>query len=168
MINRSCQKENFLGFTLLELLVVMAIIALAATIAITALSSAKRSSRDTQRMANIAQISKAMVLYYNEYVIYPNANCPGAAAVSACTGTGNTGLGDYLKTIATINDPTAVTTDLCTSTGPPPTQSLCNYSLTVPNPPPSDYTVYFYLENALKATGSQCNKLKPSGVTACP
>ena len=138
MVKKKTSADSFgsFGFTILELVVVVAIIALVTTIVVTAISNARRSSRDTQRLASIAQISRAMELYYDNSngTTYPT-EC--AATInrfaSQCTATYPNGIIDYLKTIATVNDPsnsgvaTGAAGDNCTSTGPNAPKSNCNY-----------------------------------------
>ena len=55
------------GFTLIELLVVIAIIAILAAILFPVFSRAKDSARKTKCMNNLAQISKAIYAYSNDY-----------------------------------------------------------------------------------------------------
>ena len=64
-------KLNQLGFTLIELLVVIAIIGLLSSVVLMALNTARVKSRDVKRKADVAQIQKALELYYNDYNQYP-------------------------------------------------------------------------------------------------
>lgn len=59
------------GFTLIELLVVLAIITLIFSLILASMSSARKKARDSQRVQDIAQFSKALELYYNQYGMYP-------------------------------------------------------------------------------------------------
>lgn len=59
------QQQSAKGFTLIELLVVIAIIGLLATLATIAYSGARHKGLDTRRKADLAQIGKALQLYYN-------------------------------------------------------------------------------------------------------
>jgi len=70
------------AFTLIELLVVIAIIGLLSTVAAIATTSAQINSRNTARKANLAQIAKALELYYTINGGYPLSggwagNCAG-------------------------------------------------------------------------------------------
>lgn len=59
------------GFTLIELLVVVAIIGLLATLAAVAFGNTRGKARDAKRKADIAQIQKALDMYYAENSVYP-------------------------------------------------------------------------------------------------
>lgn len=59
------------GYTLIELLVVIAIIGLLSTLVLIAFSSARQKARDAVRTGDIAQLRKALEVYYNVHVGYP-------------------------------------------------------------------------------------------------
>jgi len=59
------------AFTLVELLVVIAIIGLLSSVAVVSMNSARAKARDTKRLADIAQIRKALELYYSVNNQYP-------------------------------------------------------------------------------------------------
>src|SRR5581483_1677552 len=59
------------GFTLIELLVVIAIIGLLASIVLVSLNNTRAKARDTRRKADLAQISKALMIYYNNHNAMP-------------------------------------------------------------------------------------------------
>lgn len=59
------------AFTLIELLVVIAIIAVLAALMAPALSSAKEKARSTQCMNNLKQIGLAIMMYGDDYKVYP-------------------------------------------------------------------------------------------------
>lgn len=63
------QQES--GFTLIELLVVLSIIAFIASSGLFATASASVKARDARRKADIAQLQKALELYYNTNGAYP-------------------------------------------------------------------------------------------------
>jgi type II secretion system protein G len=71
------------GFTLIELLVVIAIIGLLATMAVVSFSSAQRKARDSRRLADIAQMRKAIELYYDDNSNYPDACNPNTGCDAA-------------------------------------------------------------------------------------
>jgi type II secretion system protein G len=59
------------GFTLIELLVVIAIIGLLASIVLVSINSARGKARDVRRKTDIAQMRKALELYYDNNNAYP-------------------------------------------------------------------------------------------------
>lgn len=63
------------GFTLIELLVVISIIGFLATASIVVLNSARIKARDSRRKADLAQIRKALDLYFDKYDYYPPSPC---------------------------------------------------------------------------------------------
>jgi type II secretion system protein G len=63
------------GFTLIELLVVMAIIGLLSSIALASLNTARAKARDARRAADLAEVRKALELYYHDHEEYPAAPC---------------------------------------------------------------------------------------------
>jgi len=63
------------GFTLIELLVVIAIIGLLATMAVVSFGGAQKKARDARRKADLAQISKALELFFDEAGTYPGEGC---------------------------------------------------------------------------------------------
>lgn len=73
--NKYLKKINsfkfYRGFTLIELLVVVSIIGMLASVAIYNISLARIKSRDARRLADLAQMRKAIELYYDEYNHYP-------------------------------------------------------------------------------------------------
>jgi prepilin-type N-terminal cleavage/methylation domain-containing protein len=63
------------GFTLIELLVVIAIIGILASIVLVSLTSARIKSRDGVRSSEMAEMQKALELYYGVNGHYPITNC---------------------------------------------------------------------------------------------
>jgi prepilin-type N-terminal cleavage/methylation domain-containing protein len=83
--------ENSSGFTLVELLIVMGIIGVLATFFIGSYTGVQRKARDANRKSDLAQLSKSLELYFNDYRRYPTADasgkimgCPSAPAPVAC------------------------------------------------------------------------------------
>ena len=65
------------GFTLIELLVVIAIIGLLASVALVSLGSARAKARNAKRLADMAQLQKALELYYDNSGQYPDPGTYG-------------------------------------------------------------------------------------------
>ena len=61
------------GFTLIELLVVISIIGVLAALVVVNYSSARIRARDVARKSDLAQIKRALRLYYNDNNAYPDA-----------------------------------------------------------------------------------------------
>ena len=65
-------KINKLGFTLVELLVVIAIIAILSVVSLASFTRVQIKARDTQRKSDLTAISKALMMYYNDYGFFPD------------------------------------------------------------------------------------------------
>jgi len=63
------------SFTLIELLVVIAVIGMLASIVLVSLGPARAKARDAQRKQNLAQLAKAMQLYWADHGQYPAMDC---------------------------------------------------------------------------------------------
>jgi len=74
------------GFTLIELLVVIAIIGILASIVLVSLSGARGKARDAQRVANIQEMAKAIMVVDPDTVSLTGAGCVDGADASLCTG----------------------------------------------------------------------------------
>lgn len=95
--------SNNTGFTLIELLVVIAIIGLLSSITLASLSSARSKARDSKRIADLAQIKKALEFYYDDYGYYPGTHYQDA---TYCTG------GPPCWDICVADNSTSVTWDM--------------------------------------------------------
>ncbi len=60
------------GFTLIELLIVIVILGLLMGLGVNNFQSSQIKARDTNRKNDLAQIQKALELYYNDYGQYPD------------------------------------------------------------------------------------------------
>ena len=66
------KKQQFSkGFTLVELLVVISIVSLLSSIVFASLNSARIKSRDAYRVSQVAEVQKALSLYYSNNGSYP-------------------------------------------------------------------------------------------------
>lgn len=70
-------NHNNKGFTLIELLVVIAIIGLLASIIAVSVNSTRAKARDARRKADLDEIYKALMLYYDDHGYLPITNTYG-------------------------------------------------------------------------------------------
>ncbi len=70
-LNRFSMRGSTTGFTLIELLVVIAIIGLLSSVVLASLNSARVKARDARRAADIAEIYKALNLFYDQHGCLP-------------------------------------------------------------------------------------------------
>jgi len=78
------------AFTIIELLVVIAVIGLLSSIVLVTLKGAKASANDARRKAEIAQIEKALLVYYNSF---GEGEFPGEACLDSSKGSDNCNCG---------------------------------------------------------------------------
>lgn len=74
------------GFTIVELLIVIVVIGILAVISIIAYTGIQQTARDAQRKSDIANITKALELYYNDKGRYPGT--PGETGGSTTINSG--------------------------------------------------------------------------------
>ncbi len=67
-------NDSVRGFTLIELLVVVAIIGFISGIVLASVGTAREKGRDARRFSDMAQIQKALEMYYSENGQYPAIN----------------------------------------------------------------------------------------------
>jgi len=79
-------KNKQHAFTLLELLIVMIILALLSGLGLMAFGTIQQKSRDSRRKQDLANISKALDVYYNDYGVYPTSSMTGAIEGCAAGG----------------------------------------------------------------------------------
>lgn len=80
-------KRRLLGFTIIELLIVIVIIGILATVTIVAYNGAQARGRDTRRQTDVANLIKAMELYYSETGSYPTPASTDVSVTGATWGT---------------------------------------------------------------------------------
>jgi type II secretion system protein G len=66
------RKKSFKAFTLIELLIVIAVIGILVAVILPNLIGMRERARDTVRKNDLAQLGKALRLYFNDYGFYPN------------------------------------------------------------------------------------------------
>src|SRR6478672_11103466 len=94
-------KSSQSGFTLIELLVVMAIVGLLSSTILLSLNQSRAKSRDTKRKGDLAQLQKALELYYNTNNSYPVQASMSGYSATGCTGSfGLTGASGYIPSLA--------------------------------------------------------------------
>lgn len=91
------KTKNKKAFTLIELLVVMAIIAILSGLGLMGFGTVQQKSRDSRRKQDLANISKALDVYYNDYGVYPASNSNGAILGCGAGGAGVCHWGDAWK-----------------------------------------------------------------------
>ncbi len=62
------------GFTLVELLIVITLIGMLTIISIASFSNVNRKARDSQRKSDLENLSKALMMYYNDNGNFPDEN----------------------------------------------------------------------------------------------
>jgi len=91
------------SFTLIEMLVVVALISLIASLILVSMTGARAKARDSKRKQDIAQLEKALLMYWEKFGQFPgeaccdsslgsdNCNCPSCStpgfSCTMCTGT---------------------------------------------------------------------------------
>jgi general secretion pathway protein G len=87
------KTKNKKAFTLIELLIVMVILAILSGLGLMAFGTVQMKSRDSRRKQDLANISKALDVYYNDYGAYP-ASTAGFIYGCAAGGAQACGWGD--------------------------------------------------------------------------
>lgn len=82
-MHANLRNRDQCGFTLIELLVVISIIGLLASVVFASLNTVRAKARDTRRLADMKELQKALLLYFDTYGDYPPVGS-GAFAASDC------------------------------------------------------------------------------------
>lgn len=69
------------GFTLIELMVVVAILGVLATVGLSSFRLSQIKGRDARRKSDLAQVQRALEMYYNDNGAYPVAASGGVIGV---------------------------------------------------------------------------------------
>ncbi len=85
-MNKTPNKTQNSGFTLLEILVVMVIIGILVTIGVNTFMGAQKKGRDSRRKEDLHQITTALEVYYNDHGYYPESS--GNGEIIGCGGSG--------------------------------------------------------------------------------
>jgi prepilin-type N-terminal cleavage/methylation domain-containing protein len=102
------RKKSFKAFTLIELLIVIAVIGILVAVILPNLIGMRERARDTVRKNDLAQLGKALRLYFNEFGFYPfdlsekiccDASPVYNACVTACGTNFEVGATSYMKAI---------------------------------------------------------------------
>jgi prepilin-type N-terminal cleavage/methylation domain-containing protein len=64
--------KHLMGFTLIELLVVIAIISTITSMVLASSNDSRKKERDTSRVEHVAQVRRALELFFNDHKRYPN------------------------------------------------------------------------------------------------
>lgn len=91
------KKDNFQGFTLIELIVVIGLAAILLIVALAGFNDAKQRTRDDIRISDIQKIRAALHQYHTSCGVYPHSLT--TSANNARVGTCHKSLGDFLSTI---------------------------------------------------------------------
>lgn len=68
------QDSKFRGFTLIELLVVIAIMGVLTVITVSQFQTARKKARDVARKGDLNAVTKALLMYFNDYGILPDSD----------------------------------------------------------------------------------------------
>lgn len=102
-------KKSVRGFTIVELLVVIAIIAILAAVVTVTYNGVQARTRDAKRKSDIANIIKALELYYDDNGSYPIASGTNSSVNTSWYSSDTTSWNTFKTTLA--NATSALPTD---------------------------------------------------------
>lgn len=127
-------KKSTSGFTLIELLVVAVVISILVTITVVVYSGVQGRARDDRRRSDVANIVKALELYYSDNNTYPIGSGTGSIKGSTWYTSGDTSWSLLQTTLTTAKAIDAVPVDPTnTPSGYPDGTGMYTYALYVNN-----------------------------------
>ena len=99
------KNKSSRGFTIIELIVVIAILAVLVTITIVSYSGAQGRARDADRRVDIANLVKALEMYYDDNGTYPTASGTNSTAGSIWYSSDTTSWSTFATVLAGILTP---------------------------------------------------------------
>jgi len=110
-------KQNLRGFTIVELLIVIVVIAILAAISIVAYNGIQQRGRDSNRQSGLANIQKALELYYVDNGQYPPSTSCGSTSINSHWCSSNDNSWSTFQSRITNNFISALPTDPTNTTG---------------------------------------------------
>ena len=127
-------KKTTSGFTVVELLIVIIVIGILVTITVTVYNGTQARTRDASRRVDIANLVKALEIYYDDNGTYPTVNGSGSIKGGNWYTSGDSSWAILQTTLTTAKVINSVPTDpINTSSGYPDGANMYTYGLYVNN-----------------------------------